>query len=488
VRRADELAAAAAILRQRRAGVLKERRFVLELFEDEKEAQERYGFLGPIRGWVMSPHEWHYRRMAELQREEAAFRLREKHFDELVKRIYSLRGIQVVSSPFIWNEGLPLGGRSPLGLFFDATLPGVAEPHCPPGAPACRPIRGKPPAAPLWLTSAGNVRGQVWTGPYRDLDRNHLMEFVAADTQLPAGLWTGELAFLAWQPWNGPRALDLPAKNRFRVTVQWTETHDPDYFLRPGEPDLYLQPLNRLRLTVLRQRDPAGKVLPADDFVVVARSGDRSQRLDNFPHSSTYELSLEFTADQAGRYALQLQTPAETQWVLVPAPRGDKFFLRRLTGQSPQGIRPLGTATLPALEKHSPLSPRFFVQAVAGPSQGLGRPVFRDYATDLGTVGVPADARRLIAVGAADLEKRPEAFSAPGPPPNLELFVAPRLLAFDGLDLGLAGKGPARGASLATPFAAGAAAALLSAGWTRDQINRYLLGSGQHVLEVRPRP
>jgi hypothetical protein len=486
VRRSDELIAERANLRLRRAEVMRERRLILENFEDEKEAQERYGFLGPVRAWVFSPHEWHYLRLAELERDEAAFRMRYERFRELLARVRGLQGIQVVVSTLVWNERQPLGGRSPLVRLFDTVLPSDESGAAPPASAAATQKTGQP-HAPLWLTPAGNTRGQVWTGMFRDADANGVMEFTGAEVPLPADLWTRELAFLAWQPLAGARQLDLPAKTKLRVAVQWTEVHDPDYFLRRGEPDLYLQPLARLRLTVLRQRDSQAKLLPADDFEVVARSWDRPQRLDNYPGSATYELAVEFTADSAGRYALQLEKQGKAQWILVPARRGDQYLLRQVTGLAPTGIRPPGTATLPALELHDQLEPRFFIQAVGGGKTGLGRPVFRDFATDVGTVGTPADARRLITVGAAGLDRRAEAYSAPGPPPHVELFVTPRILAFGSLDLGVGGKGPAFGTDLAASFAAGATACLLSAGWSADEIRAQLLRGQRQLLRVEPR-
>jgi hypothetical protein len=486
VRRSDELQTAAARLHLRRAAVLEERKKILENFEDEREAEIRYGFLGPVRGWVFSPRAWHYRRLAELERDEDVQRQREHRYYQLVNEAEELRGIQVVSCSLVWNRDRPLGGRDPLTHYLDAALTGPPTTGLFPLLPL-RGRRGKAlskPAVPLWLTPAGNTRGQVWNGWLRDTDGDGVLEFLPPSAPLPAGLWTRDLAFLAWQPYSGLRSLELPAKTRVRLSVQWTEPHDPDYFLRPGEPDKYLEPLAKLRVTILRQRDPEGKKLPADDFDAIARTVSRPKRLDNYPHSSTYELSLEFVAEQAGRYAVQLERQQPEQWILVPIPRSDYYVLRRLTDLAASGIRPLGTATLPALEKHWQLTPRLFVEAVAGPTSRQGRPVFRDFATDWGTVGEPADGRRLIAVGAAGPDKQAEPFSAPGPPPGMELFLTPRLLAFDRLDLGA--RGPAFGTGLATPFAAGAAAVLLSAGWSPEQVRQQFLGSGRHTLEVPP--
>src|SRR5205823_1438207 len=102
---------------------------------------------------------------------------------------------------------------------------------------------------------------------------------------------TTELNFLKWLPFaeGGEKG-----EARLRLSVQWREPHDPDYFFRPDELDRYRSPLASLLLVVLRQRDPSGKVLPTDDFEPVAVSFSKAQRLDNRPSFSTYEQAVEF--------------------------------------------------------------------------------------------------------------------------------------------------------------------------------------------------
>jgi hypothetical protein len=474
--RSDELRAQSARLRERRARLLEERRIVLENFEDEEENQELYGFLGPVRGWLMSVRTWNRARLHELERDDAAFRRQQLHFLRLLGGVEGLKGIDIVSCSLVWNEGMPLGSRSPLDRALDRAL--------------AEPIRGEraglPP--PLWLTPAGNTRGQVWEGLFQDPNADGVMGFSPPGAPLPEGVWDRTLAFLAWQPYAGPRRLDLPEKTRMRLTLQWTEPHDSDYFVRPGEPDRYLQPLALLRLSVLRQRDPEAKLLAADDFEVVARSWERPQRLANFPHSSTYEMAVEFTPVKGGRYALRLERHQGSQWILVPAGRGDRLEFRKLTDLVAGGVRPLGVATLPGLERQWQLRPRLFLEAMDGPAALLGRPVFQDFATDRGTVGVPADARRPIAVGASGPGGKAEPYSAPGPPPGIDLFVTPRVLAPDTLDLGLGGPGPAFGTGLATPLTAGAAAVLRGAGRSRAEVRQLLQCGGLHLLEMPAEP
>jgi hypothetical protein len=463
-RRLDELARDRAALAKRREELRTERRFVLQSFEDETEYQRAYGILGPVRAWVFSDREWQALRNAEWERDAAGLSRREQRYLRLVEDLGSLRDIQLVTSALVWNDGYPLGGASPLSRAFDDT----------PGCPA------------LYFQSAGNTRGQSWAGPFRDQDGNGVLEFAPPGTPLPAGRWTAELNFLGWQPFEAAATPDLPDGTKVRVSLQWREPHDPSLFFRPGTPDLYRQPLAELRLVILRQRDPQAKTLPADDFEVVARSSGWPQRLANHPASSSYEQSVEFAAVQGARYAVRVERPRATRWVIGTDPRTGRPVLRQLERLVPTGIRPLGAATLPALEKHWELRPRLFVEAVAGSGAGLGRPVFADFPTDVGSIGVPADAHQVIAVGAADLSGKVQPYSAKGPPANLELLRKPDVLAFDGLGVAPEGNPRAYGTSLATPFAAGLAATLRSAGASPQRILHLLQAQPGQVFRVAP--
>jgi hypothetical protein len=353
---------------------------------------------------------------ADLAAQEATYRQRQARFVSLEQGLRDLKGVRLVASTLVWNEGYPLAGNGPLTRFFD----------------------DQPPRWPLWFQAAGDTRGQSWSGMFRDVDGNGVMEFAPPEEPLRPGKWTPELNFLGWQPFGRPQAPELPAGARVRLSVQWTEPHDPEFF-GPGE-DLYRRPLADLRLMVLRQRDPSGTKLPADDLEVTARTLGVPQRIDSRPEGATYEQWVEFTVDPAGRYAV------------------------RVEGTVPAGIRPAGTATLPALQRDWELWPRLFVEVVDGPSRLQGRPLFLDYATDAGSLGTPADARTVITVGAADLSGRPEPYSTEGPPLNRGLLVKPTVLAYDVIGLGVGGKAAAYGTALATPFAAGLTACRLSAG------------------------
>src|SRR5262249_17307412 len=155
----------------------------------------------------------------------------------------------------------------------------------------------KPPL--LWFQAAGNTLGQSWTGLYRDHDGNGLMEFAPSPFQPRKGRWTSELNFLAWQPFGKPESMELPEGTRLRLTIQWREPDDPGYFARLGDPDVFRKPLADLRLTLLRQRDPSGKVLPSDALEVVAVSSGLPERLEHQPSGSIYEVVLEATIAKA---------------------------------------------------------------------------------------------------------------------------------------------------------------------------------------------
>jgi hypothetical protein len=69
---------------------------------------------------------------------------------------------------------------------------------------------------------------------------------------------------------------------------------------------------------------------------------------------------------------------------------------------------------------------------------------------------MPADSRNVVTVGAADSKGRPEPYSAGGSPHDVALLAKPDVLAYDQVEA--ANKDAARGAGVATGFAAGVAA------------------------------
>jgi hypothetical protein len=366
---------------------------------------------------------------AALEQDERAYRDRLQGYVQFWAALRGLRGIHVVASSLVWDEGYPADGSSALSRWFD----------------------DRPFHAALWLQAAGDTRGQSWSGLFRDVDGDGRMEFTPPCTPHKDSLWTNQLNALAWQPAGGARAADLPAGARLRVSIQWQEAHDPE-FLRHGE-DLYRSSLANLNLVVLRQLDPSGATRPADDLEVVAQSVSLPQRLTNEPASATYEQTVEFTVKQPGRY------------------------LVRVEGRIPEGIRPPGEPTLPAIQQTGEIRPRLFVQTLEGP----GRAVLADYATAMGSLGVPADARQVITVGAASLAGKGEPYSAGGPPHNVELLAKPDVLAYDAMST------TEQGTGMATGFAAGLAASALSAGVPRCRFLEELQVPPGGVLRVPSR-
>jgi hypothetical protein len=414
-------------LRRRREDLAEERKEALDNFgQDEEDIARRKAY---------------FKKQKEFDAEERTFRERELRYLQLRKDLAGLRGIQIVSCSLVWHDGYPVDGSSPLSRFFSD-----------------RPFRSA-----LWFQSAGNIRGQTWAGLFRDTDGNGVMEFAGPETKLPDGRWTRELNFLGWHPFGKARQLDLPAKTRLRISIQWREPHDPEY-LRRGE-DLYRPPLARLRLVLLRQRDPEGKDLATDDMEEVANSPGYEeryglpQRLANSPSSATYEQTLEFTVPKTGRYALSVE------------------------GKVPAGMRPRGVANLPAFEKTWELRTRIFVEAEDEASRSRGRPVFVDYVSGEGSLGMPADSRRVITVGAAHRSNKPQSYSATGPAMNLELLAKPNVLVYEDGRFGKEGA-TAYGTSLATPSAAGLAARALFTGTTAVDFWKAVKAKPGQVLRL----
>lgn len=423
--RDDELTVEKARLRSRREDLRLERKAVLDDFRQDEELDRD----------IVERRKAYFKKLAQLEADERAFQQKLERFIKANEDQRALKGIQVVTCSLVWNEGYPLGGASAISRFLnDAPFPA------------------------LWFEPAGNQRGQAWAGPFRDMDGNGVMEFAPVGTPLHPDRWTSELNFLAWQPFAKKRSLEMPAKAAIRISIQWQEVHDPEFALQ-GD-DVYREPLAKLGLAVLRQRDAAGAQLPADDLEWIARSQGTPLRIESRPDSAVYEQVLEFSVPAAGRYALQVE------------------------GQVHMGTRPPNAPSLPGIEKNWELHPRIFVEVVDEPSRLIGRPVWLDYFTDLGTIGVPSDARGSITLGAADAAGKPESFSSPGPPMHLELLVKPDALAFDQIKVE-PGTGPvAFGTGLATAFAAGQAAALLSGHMPIDKVQALFHLQNGRILRL----
>lgn len=371
----------------RREALLEGRRLALESFELEGEGAKR--------------RQDYQKKQAEFDRDFKAYSERLNRYFEYRTAVRALKGIRLVASGLVWDEGFAADGTSTLTRYFDD-----------------RPFRGA-----LWFQAAGDARGQSWTGPFRDADDNGVIDFAPADAPLPPGLWTQELNLLGWRTPRGVAGPNLPDGARLRIALQWREVHEPLY-QRIGE-DPYREPLFRPRLIVLYQPDPEGKARPADDLEVIPQAAGPPVRLAQTPTGATYEIVVEMIAFKAGRYAV------------------------RLEGRAPTSTLPRGEATLPAAARRGEVQLRLFLTTLQGP----GRAVWQSHVTDGGSVGMPADARSAVTVGAADNGGNRQIYSAGGAPLGMDLLEKPDLLTFDG------GAGTADAAA----FAAGLAAAARSA-------------------------
>ncbi len=397
--RSDELKHDEASLRSQREALRKERQAVLDDYGQDDAARQR--------------RQDYDKRQAEFDARDAALRRRKERYTNLLRDLASLRAIPVVVSSLVWNEGYPIGGASAL----------------------THRINDAPTPTTLWLVAAGDTQGQAWTGLFRDEDDNGVMEFAAADAPLPPERWSHELNFLAWKPHAAAKPVaDLPENTALRLSLQWREAHDPEVNALGGDP--YRQPLAHLYITVLRQNDPTGKNVSADEMEVVARSVGLPLRIDVRPESAVYEQLLEVTLDRPGRYAV------------------------RIEGRPRLSTRPSSLLSVQGQEKSWELRPRLFVQA---PAATGGRPVWLDYVADRGDVGMPADAYSVVTVGSADGQGGRRGTTSLGPPHDLRLLAKPDIFVPDGLRLREEG-GLATGTAISAGFAAGAAASALSGG------------------------
>jgi hypothetical protein len=354
---------------------------------------------------VVDTEEWKQRREAYQKRQDAydldakAFEGRQTRYFALLRDLRKLKGIRVVASTLVWTEGYPVDGSSALSRYFDD-----------------RPFRGA-----LWFQAAGDTNGQAWTGLFRDADDNGYMEFAPPNTRLPAGSWTPELNFLGWQaPGSDLVNVSLPANARIRVSLQWREPHDA-LPLRTGE-DPYREPLTKMNLIVVAQPDPNGKTRPSDDLEVVAQSGTFPTRLDQTRNAATYEHVVELKVPKAGRYAVMVE------------------------GKLPESVQAKGENRLPGQRKFGEIRPRLFVHTL----EGTGRAVWTAFASTQASLGMPADARAVITVAAADEKDRVRQASAAGAPHGMALRAKPDLLAYDD------GGGTAQAASFAAGLVASA--------------------------------
>lgn len=442
--RAQELTRDREALERRRSDLLAERKKAMEglvfeegetiLPEHKKRFEESHARLKKVR-----------QDLEELTKVERELDQRIERFLKQEGQLALVKKVRVVVCSLVWNTGHPLDGGSALSRYLDdRPFVGTSGDRSKSRIASLRKNRYT-----LWFQPTGDVRGQAWTGRFRDADANGVMEFAGPTDPLRKERWTSELNFLGWQVADGRQSPELP-RGRIRLTVQWREPHDPDLFDSHNDP--YRMPLVNLRLVILAQRDPTGQKIGSDDLDVIATSSTPPVRLQNLPTSGTYEQSIEFTL------------PADTRVAL------------RIEGKVPASIRPAGEPTLPGQNRSFEMKSRIFVEALGTETNVWGRPVFLDYTdnaswpqstaadasearAEFGSVGMPADARTAITVGAAKADGKLQPYTAVGAGAGLDLLVKPDLLMFDQLALPAGPKDA--GSRLSASYAAGMAALLL---------------------------
>ncbi len=384
--------------------------------------------------------------LQELEKSEKELLSRSRRYLRSREDLDLLKDVRVVVNLLTWNEGYPLDGSGALSKYLD-NKPFVGFRGTPSRS---RLVSRRADQGTLWVQPSGDTRGQTWVGLFRDQYGNGAMEFVPPNMPLPKDRWTRELNFIGFQNPSGDVSPSMPEKTRVRVVMQWREPHDPVLYEASDDP--YRSPLVDLRMVIVKQRDPTGKKLPTDDLEVVARSAGSAIRLLHNPNDSTYEATVEFNAAANGHYAI------------------------RVEGQVPTSVRPgeLPDPSKPRLE----IRPRILVESLDASSRNKGRVVFQDFAGDptwpranvgsapipelrYGGVGMPADARSVVTVGAADGDGKVRYYSSVGAGPGRELLAKPDVLSYDSFDLGNGTR--AAGSWIAAAFQGGLAACAISA-------------------------
>ena len=369
--------------------------------------------------------------LEEIIDEERKLAVVVNRFTQLRQSLEAITGTQVVINTLTWESGFPLDGLSELSQVIDSSFAGEAT-----TAPLTRSAtRPRVPTRPLWVQPASMMDGSVWSGPYLDADGNGAMEFASPRLPIPAGGWTRELNFLGTRGVDGMTAPTLPAGARVRLIVQWRETHDPTVY--GGRDSIF-----PLTLRVFQQLDPAGEKRASDELQEIARTAGGPYRVTAEPGYGVYEQIVEFTVPADGRYCVRLD--------------GQAIFDSRL----------------PAIRQHIEVTPRLVVDFV-GSGVEKGRPVFTSFAPrDVG-VGIPADAKAAVTVGAGK-------GGLIGGGPGIALLAKPDLVEAGPIDTGT-GLG---GSGVATGFVGGAAVVLIGSGAAPGDLFRAtgLLRGGPFVI------
>ena len=91
--------------------MLKERPNIIKGFEDERELELKFGFLGPVMGWVFSKRQLHFQQMDYQQKLDTELsqqfvRVSSSSRTDLEK----LKGVTLVASAINWQDGYPSAG------------------------------------------------------------------------------------------------------------------------------------------------------------------------------------------------------------------------------------------------------------------------------------------------------------------------------------------------------------------------------------------
>ena len=200
------------MLDQRREDILRLRE-ELDLKQTELNAERRRVFEDfGIEGEALQNRRNYFKKQADHDCDETSYRAALTRYLRLMDDLRELKGVRLVLTGLVWDDGHPVEGASTLSRYFDD-----------------RAFKGA-----HWFQYTGDTRAKSWIGLFRDQDRNEVMAFAAPEAALPPGRWTKEVNFLAWKPFKGTQLAELPEKTELRVTLQWREAHEPD-LLRIGE-------------------------------------------------------------------------------------------------------------------------------------------------------------------------------------------------------------------------------------------------------------
>lgn len=349
-------------------------------------------------------------RLDAVIEEEKKLSAQVSRFNTYQKELKELAGANLIVNTLAWESGYPLDGLND----FAGTLDRLSAPQ------TTRTVKATAVPKPrlMWVQAGSAAGAAVWGGPFADANRDGLLEFVPFGTPLPADNWTPQLNFLGTRAADGTVSPEIAKDAKLRFVVQWREPADPNF---PGSE----VPLYPLTLRLLRQIDPTGEKRASDEMEEVARSVSMPNVIYRTRTFLVYEQMLEYTAKDAGRFALAME--------------------------SPQPAAPL----IPALKREIDISPRLVVET---PNAAASEPraVFRSFTNFTAGVGTPGDAMGAITVGTGLTGAQTGAGTG-----VLRIkpdVIGPSALAFGGESFG--------GEGIATAFAGGAAALVMQTGAT----------------------